>query len=56
MEDPSQPTKPHLVLRSNMTNASTYINLKTPTHSQIETKTPNSAHLLLEKNPNQKRC
>jgi len=52
MEDPSQLTKLHLVLRSDMINVSTYINLKTPTLSQIETKNPsNSAHLLLEKTP-----
>ena len=40
MEDLSQLTKLHLVSRSDMINASTCINLKTPTVSQIETKTP----------------
>jgi len=40
MEDPRQLTKLHLVSRSDMINVSTYINLKTPTLSQIETKTP----------------
>ena len=54
MEDLSQLTKLHLVSRSDMINASTCINLKTPTLSQIESKTPLTPLIYSLENPESK--
>ena len=56
MEDPSQLTKPHLVLGSDMINVSTYINLKAPILPQIETKTPLTPLIYSLRKPQTKRC